>query len=169
MAVLAFVVVVGAFVLRWGFSLGSKVGDWAAAGEYFGGTLTPLLSFATLMALLVTLMMQWEQMLLAREQLRRAQGELERSHDMQLKMSIAMNVQARFATISARVAALSAAMSVVQHQMRQVSPNLQQSGEDPHYLGLQSQHADYVREVIDLTEELSASAAMAAQGPMPSA
>jgi uncharacterized membrane protein len=54
-AFIAAVFVVGMYIYNFSFSLSDKPEEWALFGDYLGGTLNPILSFLSLIAILITL------------------------------------------------------------------------------------------------------------------
>lgn len=70
----AFIGMLLVLAFYWGHfgDLSSKQKDWGEFGSYFGGTLSPILSFISLMALLSTIVLQSKELELTREELRRS-------------------------------------------------------------------------------------------------
>ena len=89
---------------------------WAQFGEYLGGAAGPVLAFLTVIGLVLTLLLQVDQLEDSRNQLKASNTELKRSREIQATMAQAMSRQAHYATISARVAVLGAALSVITQQ-----------------------------------------------------
>ena len=83
---------------------------WNQAGGFFGGVLGPTFGFLSLLALLLTVMVQREQLSLSRKQVAESSAELARSHEIQAAAARAMAEQAHYAAISARAVALGAAL-----------------------------------------------------------
>ena len=77
-----------------------------------------MLAFLTVVGLVLTLLLQVDQLEDSRNQLKASNSELGRSREIQATMGQAMSRQAHYATISARVAALGAALSVITQQMK---------------------------------------------------
>lgn len=70
----AFLIVLGVIVLYW-WNFGSLSIDtkhWGEFGDYFGGTLNPILSFLSLIALLSTIVLQSKELELTRDELKRS-------------------------------------------------------------------------------------------------
>ena len=91
----------------------------SGAGGFFGGVLGPTFGFLSLLALLLTVMLQREQLSLSRKQVAESSAELARSHEIQVAAARAMAEQAHYAAISARAVALGAALEVVGRQVKE--------------------------------------------------
>ena len=91
---------------------------WAQFGEYLGGAAGPVLAFLTVVGLVLTLLLQVDQLEESRKQLKASHTELERSREIQATMAQAMSRQAHYATVSARAVALGAALEVANEQVK---------------------------------------------------
>ena len=154
-------------VLYWGRfgggALSRKGEDWAYFGEYFGGTAGPILTFLTVLALVLTLVLQVRQLEDSREQLKASQAELERSRELQVTMAQAMSQQAHYATMAARVAALGASLSIVSEQLSQMAAVSERGGPvGPNdYQTLLRRKGGLAQELLDLTDNLAPPSATA--------
>ena len=138
--------------------------DWAAFGNYFGGTAGPLLTFLTVFLLVVTLALQIRQLEDSREQLKASQAELERSREIQVTMAKAMGQQAHYATISARVAALDAALSIVTRRVQVLQLAAGRGygpAEQAEYVAVCQQQHKLTSELMELTNNLAEPSATA--------
>ena len=107
-----------------------KAGDQAVYGQFgdfIGGTLNPVLSFLSLIALIFTVVLQTRQLEHSREELLNSKKELaatrhemERATRVQRAMSRAAHDQSRYANISTRLAALQAALAVASEDLENV-------------------------------------------------
>lgn len=81
---------------RWTFqgALSSNPETWAQFGDYFGGTLNPVLAFLGLLALLLTLWAQSHELELSREELKMSREQLQRTAEAQEKAEKAITKQA---------------------------------------------------------------------------
>ncbi|TQV89538.1 hypothetical protein [Aliikangiella coralliicola] len=82
----AFAVVVVGLVFAYLINLGtlqasSKVGDWGATGDFFGGFLNPLVAFVAVVWLIISVSMTKHEMALARKEMELARGEMKTSND----------------------------------------------------------------------------------------
>jgi len=75
-----------------GLSGGGK-GDWGTFGDYLGGTLNPILSFLSLIALLTTIVLQSKELELTRNELQLTRDELERSASAQVETKEVLDKQ----------------------------------------------------------------------------
>ena len=81
LAALAIVVVTGLYVFRFGTTLSDSQEIWGQFGGYFGGTLNPVLSFGSLIAILITVGLQSRQLQLSATELALTRQELKRTAD----------------------------------------------------------------------------------------
>lgn len=98
------------FVLYfWNFNsaLSTDQNIWGVFGDFVGGTLTPILSFLALVALLLTLVLQSKQLDISRIELKETREALQESAKSQHLMQIAQSKQARSMEITARMTAIS--------------------------------------------------------------
>lgn len=80
----ALLVIIGFFVYRYYLSFGAKFfpsdrTEWGQFGDYFGGTINPLLGFASFIALLITIVYQAKGLKLSSEELKLSTEELKNS------------------------------------------------------------------------------------------
>lgn len=80
------VVVLAFYFSKFNVSLSSENGDWGTFGDFLGGTLNPIFSLMSLVALLYTIALQTDEMAQTREELRR-------TADAQKNAEIALNGQ----------------------------------------------------------------------------
>lgn len=85
-AALLMVVVLAFYFSKFNVSLSSENGDWGTFGDFLGGTLNPIFSLMSLVALLYTIVLQTDEMAQTRE-------ELKRTADAQKNAEIALNGQ----------------------------------------------------------------------------
>lgn len=62
-------IVIIAFITYFGFGFAKTISDWGATGDFFGGILNPILSFSTVLLLIVSLRMQLKELSLTREEM----------------------------------------------------------------------------------------------------
>ena len=79
---------------------------WAEFGDYVGGALNPILSLLGLVALLLTVFLQSEELRLSRKELRLTRQELKKSAEAQEKAQVALNAQLVQAERTARLESL---------------------------------------------------------------
>lgn len=125
-ALIFMVVTYAAYFLKFHGILSETQGDWGQFGDYLGGTLNPLLSFLSLIALVFTVSLQTQQLENSRLALDNSKAELEatreemrRSADAQREVAAAAHSQAEYANISTQLSALSAALSVTSELLSQ--------------------------------------------------
>jgi uncharacterized membrane protein len=99
--------------------------NWGQFGDYFGGTLNPILSFFSLIILVLNLTLQSKQLELTRQELNNSKAELEATKEELKKSSAAqeqtaksLSTQTEFAEISARLNALSSSLSILDQQIQ---------------------------------------------------
>lgn len=68
------------FVIK-GPTIGNTAGDWGTLGDFFGGTLNPVFGFLTILALVLTLLLQSRELKASREELALTRNELEKSSE----------------------------------------------------------------------------------------
>ena len=140
---------------------------WAQFGEYLGGAAGPVLAFLTVVGLVLTLLLQVDQIEDSRNQLKASNTELKRSREIQATMAQAMSQQAHYATISARVAALGAALSVITSQVEALRlasghDGPSKSQHDDFIAAAQKQHS-LTAEIMALTDSLDEPSASATE------
>lgn len=171
LAMTAVVAAMTAYVYHWGWTLGPVRADWAAFGEFIGGTLNPVFGFVSMMALLLTVMLQRHQIGLSRQELDESRVEIEAARQdaalartTQLAMSEAMGRQAHYAMISARAVALGAALEAANQQVK-ASMFVNQGGLDAnqgaHYAALVARRNRLAVDLLDLTNNLAEPSATA--------
>ncbi|MDD5229036.1 MAG: putative phage abortive infection protein [Methylococcales bacterium] len=82
-AIVAVVVVLGFYFFKFHHQLSDDNGNWGTFGDFFGGTLNPILSFLALMVLLRTFSMQREELDLQREELKETKAILKEQSETQ--------------------------------------------------------------------------------------
>lgn len=142
-----------------GFS--EKQDVWGQFGDFIGGTVNPLLSFLSLIALVFTVVLQTRQLEHSREELANSKAELAatreemvRATEAQRLSAAASEAQARYANISTRLAALQAALSVVSEQLKQMQGTVATSPDT--YQTLLQRKERIAGEIIRTTDELIA-------------
>lgn len=171
LAMAAVVVAMTAYVYHWGWTLGPARADWAAFGEFVGGTLNPVFSFVSMMALLLTVMLQRQQISMSRQELDESRVEIEATRQdaalartTQLAMSETMGRQAHYAMISARAVALGAALEAANQQVK-ASMFANQGGFDAnqgaHYAVIAAHRDRLAADLLDLTNNLAEPSATA--------
>lgn len=127
-ALMALVVVYGLYCLNFfsDFKFSKDTDTWGTFGDYVGGILNPILSFLTLIALILTLHLQRtqldiskEELKLSREELKASREALEKSAEAQALTANALNEQTKYAVMSARLSALNASIAVVTELLTQ--------------------------------------------------
>lgn len=81
--VTAFIIGLTAIVLfqRGVEKIGNSPGEWGTVGDFFGGTLNPVFSFLTIIALVLTLLLQNRELKASRAELELTRKELEKSSE----------------------------------------------------------------------------------------
>lgn len=163
---LAIVFVVSVFVayfLIFNNGISAKQEVWGQFGDFVGGTLNPILSFLSLLALVFTVMLQIHQLDIARAELKNSQSELvatreelRRSADAQHLTATSLNEQAKHAVLSAKLAALSSALSVTSEAMAQARSESAFFGHGASQNLLQRKEA-ITAEILNITEQLCGS------------
>lgn len=115
-----------AYFLRFHGGFSEKRDAWGQFGDFIGGTVNPLLSFMTLLALIFTVVLQTRQLEHSRaalanskEELLATREEMARSTAAQTALAEAASTQAGFASLTARISALQASLSVVSEVITQ--------------------------------------------------
>ena len=78
-AIIALIIVIGKYMLNFPGPLSAEQDVWGQFGDYLGGTLNPILSFLSLLALLFTIILQSLELRLTREEMERARIAQEES------------------------------------------------------------------------------------------
>lgn len=107
--VVAIVEILGLYLFHFadsGFSPDQAV--WGQFGDFFGGTLNPLLSFLTFIALLFTILLQSRQLAISSKELALTRGELKKAAEAQLLSEKALKAQAKATDKSARLDTINA-------------------------------------------------------------
>lgn len=141
-----------------GFSPKQEI--WGQFGDFVGGTVNPILSFLTLIALVLTVVLQIRQLDLAREELNNSKAELEstrkeleRSADTQRITARALEEQAKHAVIAAQLAALRASLEITSESFRQAQNAGVLAGPDTYQQLLQRKEA-ITSEILRITDQL---------------
>ena len=146
---------------HWSFS--SKKEIWGQFGDFIGGTVNPILSFLSLLALVFTVILQMRQLENSRDALANSKLELletreevKRSIEAQSDMAQAANAQAKYAIISAKLSALQAALSVTSESMIQIQQAPIVPGTDKYegYDTLAQRKEMIEQEILRITEQL---------------
>lgn len=102
LAVIAFLLVVGVLVTyfnNFNGELSKSSADWGSFGDFVGGSLNPLLAFLSFVALLITLVMQSQQLELSRKELSETKEELRRAAEAQEESHKALVLQNKTQTM----------------------------------------------------------------------
>ena len=133
---------------------------WGQFGDFIGGTLNPLFSFLSLIALVLTVALQARQLDLAHEQLensrdelRATQDELKKSAEAQRASAAAQQEQAKYSVIAAQIDALRASLAVASESLSQAQAAGQLSGPDT-YQRLLRRKEFLASEILRITDEL---------------
>lgn len=86
-ALLSILIVYGFYFFKFNGDLSIKHEVWGGFGDFIGGTLNPILSFLALIALLVTIKIQTNQLFLSRRELELTKVELEKTADATQKQA----------------------------------------------------------------------------------
>ena len=134
-AALALATVVGWYVYNFGITPSTAKGDWGQFGDYLGGTLNPILSFLSLIAILLTFALQSKQLFLSnlqlalsKEELVASREELRKSAEAQQQTAEALRQQARFSALSAQISAVSAALGAIDQKLNRQQNGVRNSG-----------------------------------------
>jgi uncharacterized membrane protein len=140
-----------------GFS--TKQDVWGQFGDFIGGTVNPLLSFLSLIALVFTVVLQTRQLEHSREELANSKAELAATREEMVRATEAQRIsataaeaQAKYANISTRLAALQAALSVASEQLEQMKRGVMQSPDA--YNAVLQRKERVAGEIIKTTDEL---------------
>lgn len=152
--------VFAAYFFSFNSGLSAKQEVWGQFGDFIGGTLNPILSFLSLLALVFTVTLQLHQLDIARTELKNSQSELlatreelRRSADAQYLTAQALNEQAKHAVISAKLAALSSALAVTSEAMAQARADAAFYGHGSSQSLLERKEA-ITSEILNITEQL---------------
>lgn len=94
-AIAAILAVFALYVFRFHGVLSENPEIWGQFGDYFGGTLNPLLSFFAFLALLFTIVIQHEALELSREELKLTREELAKTADAAQKQALYLEREAK--------------------------------------------------------------------------
>lgn len=121
-------VFVSYFIMFDGF-LTARQDYWGQFGDFIGGTLNPILSFLTLMAIVLTVVLQHKQLEMSRVELDISRLELEatreelrRSAAAQEKSELALSKQATAMEISARISAINHLLNQAEATISRINP-----------------------------------------------
>lgn len=141
-----------------GFSAKQEV--WGQFGDFIGGTVNPVLSFLSLLALVFTVVLQTRQLENSRTELSNSKAELEatreemrRSAEAQREVAKAAQAQAEYANASARLSALNAALAVTSESLAQAQQAGVLAGPDT-YRHLLQRKEQIANEILRLTDHL---------------
>lgn len=140
--------------------LSEKHEVWGQFGDFIGESLNPILSFLSLIALILTVALQSKQMNIAREELenskeelRATREELAKSAEAQRSTATALEAQARYAVISAQLQGLRAALDVTSESLRQARDAGILVGQEM-YQELLSRKSAIATKIILITQDL---------------
>ena len=118
------------YVAHFGYGFLVERDAWGQFGDFFGGTLNPVLSFLGLIALVLTLALQSRQLELTKTEVEHSRLELEatraelvKSSEAQQATATALAEQSRLASISARLNALNSALSATNALLVDLTPS----------------------------------------------
>jgi uncharacterized membrane protein len=150
-----------AYFLRFQSGFSEKQDVWGQFGDFIGGTVNPILSFLSLLALVFTVVLQTRQLENSREELADSKTELEatreemkRSAESQAAMAAAANAQAKYANISAQLSALQAALSVASEMLSQAQQAGVVAGPPEHHQTLLLRKKKIAGEILRITDTL---------------
>ncbi len=134
---------------------------WGTFGDFFGGTLNPLLSFLGLLALLLTIVLQNRQieissneLELSRKELEATRDELRRSATAQEKTEAAQVKQAKVLEISAKISAITKLLEQDAHIIRSISSYTVGSADERKRKRADASYREFQQELRRLYEEL---------------
>jgi len=99
-------IVFGFYFYHFSGGLSSEHGRWSEFGGFIGGTLSPILSFFALIALLSTVALQNKQLDISSKELKETREALQKSAEAQDKMQEAQTKQAKALQISSKISAI---------------------------------------------------------------
>lgn len=141
--------------------LSNRQDIWGQFGDFVGGTVNPILSFLSLIALVLTVTLQSRQLTIAKEELENSKQELaatreelKRSTDAQRQTAKALQEQAKHAEISARLSALRAALDVTSESLRQATSDAGFGSSPALRINLLTRKDALAAEIIKITEHL---------------
>ena len=144
---------------RGGFS--EKQDVWGQFGDFIGGTVNPILSFLSLLALVFTVVLQTRQLENSRAELANSKIELEatraemkRSAKAQADIAAAAHAQAKYANVSTRLAALQAALAITSESLFEANKAGALAGQPEHHRRLRARKDDLTEEILRTTEAL---------------
>lgn len=110
---------------------------WGEFGDYFGGTLNPIFSLFSFIALLITIRIQTiqlqssaQELQLSREELKLTREELTRSADAQNQSQLALNKQAEIANKAAELNTINFLINIYRSEFIYLQDNFNQSALD---------------------------------------
>ena len=123
----AAIVLLSVFVTYITFFGGKSISDdpeaWGQFGDFIGGTANPVLSFLTLIALALTIILQSRQLSISSRELELTRDELRRSAKAQELSEEALRAQADAAHRSARLASINFLLEQCQAEISQTKVN----------------------------------------------
>ena len=150
-----------AYFLKFQGGFSERQDVWGQFGDFIGGTVNPILSFLSLLALVFTVVLQTRQLENSREELANSKTELEatreelkRSAQAQAAIAAAANAQARYANISTRLSALQAVLSVSSEVLAQAQQAGVLAGPPEHHQALLLRKEKIVGEILRITDTL---------------
>lgn len=112
--------------MKFGWIASSKQEHWGQFGDYVGGILSSLFGFLTLLAVVVTVSMQFRQLdytrralIISSQELKLTREELEKAGAAQARIVAASLTQSKYAAMSARLNALAEAYRVTSDLVEQ--------------------------------------------------
>lgn len=150
------VTVFASYFITFDGHLTAKQEYWGQFGDFIGGTLNPILSFLTLMAIVLTVVLQHKQMEMSRVELDISRLELEatreelrRSAAAQEKSELALSKQATAMELSARISAINHLLIQAEATLSRITSFTSGSTEESIY---QHTKRSQVQLLIDLTK-----------------
>lgn len=117
--------------------ISSLSANWGEFGDYFGGTLNPIFSFFSFIALLATILIQTkqlqtstEELKLSREELRLTREELARSATAQNESQLALNRQAEIANKAAELDTINFLINLYKNEFNDLLNNFTKTAQD---------------------------------------
>jgi len=92
---LAAVIALTVYVWYFPGPINREHGEWGVFGDFFGGSLNPILAFLGLIALLLTLFVQSRELEISRGELKASREQLARSAKAQEKSEVSLNKQVK--------------------------------------------------------------------------
>ncbi len=135
------------YFYQFNFGFSKDPGVWGQFGDFVGGTINPILTFLTFLALVFTVVLQTRQLEHSRE-------ELLRSIESQNASAAAAHAQIRYANASTRLAALQASLAVTTELLSQAQAAGVLAGPAQYASELLRRKEAIAGEILRITNEL---------------